>query len=147
EGQRHGDHAVAERRRQLAHEEAPVRHRPQRREGIGHAHAAVRAPCGRRDRRGGADDGSRTRDLWLGKPTLYQLSYVRKAGAEMGGRMTKKHTARRGLGHISGIRPAGVAVLVDMEHNTTSETGHRGLWIIVGAIALVAVIALVYLTG
>ena len=24
-----------------------------------------------------ADDGSRTRDLWLGKPTLYQLSYVR----------------------------------------------------------------------
>jgi uncharacterized membrane protein len=34
-----------------------------------------------------------------------------------------------------------------MEHNTTSETGHRGLWIIVGAIALVAVIALVYLTG
>jgi len=65
----------------------------------------------------------------------------------MCGRMTKKHTARRGLGHIPGIRPAGVAVLVDMEHNTTSETGHRGLWIIVGAIALVAVIALVYLTG
>jgi hypothetical protein len=27
-----------------------------------------------------ADDGSRTRDLRLGKPTLYQLSYVR-AGA------------------------------------------------------------------
>jgi hypothetical protein len=25
-----------------------------------------------------ADDGSRTRDLRLGKPTLYQLSYVRK---------------------------------------------------------------------
>jgi hypothetical protein len=24
----------------------------------------------------GADDGPRTRDLWLGKPTLYQLSYV-----------------------------------------------------------------------
>ena len=24
-----------------------------------------------------ADDGSRTRDLRLGKPTLYQLSYVR----------------------------------------------------------------------
>ena len=24
-----------------------------------------------------ADDGPRTRDLWLGKPTLYQLSYVR----------------------------------------------------------------------
>ena len=27
-----------------------------------------------------ANDGPRTRDLWLGKPTLYQLSYVR-AGA------------------------------------------------------------------
>jgi hypothetical protein len=26
-----------------------------------------------------ADDGSRTRDLRLGKPTLYQLSYVRVA--------------------------------------------------------------------
>jgi hypothetical protein len=25
-----------------------------------------------------ADDGPRTRDLWLGKPTLYQLSYVRE---------------------------------------------------------------------
>ena len=25
-----------------------------------------------------ADDGARTRDLRLGKPTLYQLSYVRK---------------------------------------------------------------------
>ena len=27
-----------------------------------------------------ADDGSRTRDLRLGKPTLYQLSYVRVVG-------------------------------------------------------------------
>jgi hypothetical protein len=27
-----------------------------------------------------ADDGARTRDLRLGKPTLYQLSYVRKWG-------------------------------------------------------------------
>jgi hypothetical protein len=25
-----------------------------------------------------ADDGIRTRDTWLGKPVLYQLSYVRK---------------------------------------------------------------------
>ena len=24
-----------------------------------------------------ADDGARTRDTWLGKPVLYQLSYVR----------------------------------------------------------------------
>ena len=24
-----------------------------------------------------ADDGTRTRDTWLGKPVLYQLSYVR----------------------------------------------------------------------
>jgi hypothetical protein len=28
---------------------------------------------------GEADDGGRTRDLRLGKPTLYQLSYVRVA--------------------------------------------------------------------
>ena len=26
-----------------------------------------------------ADDGIRTRDTWLGKPVLYQLSYVRAA--------------------------------------------------------------------
>ncbi len=26
-----------------------------------------------------ADDGARTRDTWLGKPVLYQLSYVREA--------------------------------------------------------------------
>lgn len=31
-----------------------------------------------------ADDGSRTRDLRLGKPTLYQLSYVRAAGDSKG---------------------------------------------------------------
>ncbi len=35
----------------------------------------------------GADDGSRTRDLRLGKATLYQLSYVRiKKGAIDGNR-------------------------------------------------------------
>jgi hypothetical protein len=28
-----------------------------------------------------ADDGARTRDPWLGKPMLYQLSYVRVSGA------------------------------------------------------------------
>ena len=26
-----------------------------------------------------ADDGTRTHDTWLGKPVLYQLSYVREA--------------------------------------------------------------------
>ena len=31
-----------------------------------------------------ADDGSRTRDLRLGKPTLYQLSYVRAASDSKG---------------------------------------------------------------
>ncbi len=44
------------------------------------SHPAGRAPpAGRRAaaRGGEADDGLRTRDLWLGKPTLYQLSYVR----------------------------------------------------------------------
>src|SRR3977135_2197022 len=29
-----------------------------------------------------ADDGIRTRDTWLGKPVLYQLSYVRLRGAD-----------------------------------------------------------------
>ena len=32
-----------------------------------------------RPREGEADDGIRTRDTWLGKPVLYQLSYVREA--------------------------------------------------------------------
>ena len=31
-----------------------------------------------------ADDGSRTRDLELGKLALYQLSYVRSGGAILG---------------------------------------------------------------
>jgi hypothetical protein len=31
----------------------------------------------RQEKRGEADDGDRTHDLRLGKPTLYQLSYVR----------------------------------------------------------------------
>jgi hypothetical protein len=30
---------------------------------------------------GEADDGARTRDPWLGKPMLYQLSYVRLGGS------------------------------------------------------------------
>ena len=29
---------------------------------------------------GEADDGTRTHDTWLGKPVLYQLSYVRAEG-------------------------------------------------------------------
>ncbi len=33
---------------------------------------------------GKADDGSRTRDLELGKLALYQLSYVRSGGAILG---------------------------------------------------------------
>ena len=37
--------------------------------------STVRIRPGKRE----ADDGSRTRDLRLGKPTLYQLSYVREA--------------------------------------------------------------------
>src|SRR5918992_517402 len=46
-----------------------------------HRHSA--RLCGERPGGGGselakADDGPRTRDLWLGKPTLYQLSYVRE---------------------------------------------------------------------
>ena len=34
-----------------------------------------------------ADDGSRTRDLWLGKPTLYQLSYVREVSPQFRARL------------------------------------------------------------
>ena len=35
---------------------------------------------------GGADDGSRTRDLHLGKVTLYQLSYIRMSRRPLPGR-------------------------------------------------------------
>ena len=38
--------------------------------------AAVEVPISRPFVR--ADDGARTRDTWLGKPVLYQLSYVRE---------------------------------------------------------------------
>jgi hypothetical protein len=36
-----------------------------------------------------ADDGARTRDLRLGKPTLYQLSYVRAAAILSFGRRAR----------------------------------------------------------
>jgi hypothetical protein len=39
--------------------------------------ATVMSSVGRHQRLCEADDGPRTRDLRLGKPTLYQLSYVR----------------------------------------------------------------------
>ena len=41
-----------------------------------------------------ADDGGRTRDTWLGKPVLYQLSYVRAAitiASEQGKRLPHSH--------------------------------------------------------
>ena len=40
--------------------------------------AESRTPCGIRLNHRRADDGARTRDPWLGKPMLYQLSYVRR---------------------------------------------------------------------
>ena len=47
---------------------------------LGHYRATGRDCAGFQSRSWSeADDGPRTRDLWLGKPTLYQLSYVRKA--------------------------------------------------------------------
>ena len=51
-----------------------------------------------------ADDGSRTRDLRLGKPTLYQLSYVRAGGAilEAGGRRAGRYL---GSDHEEGSLP------------------------------------------
>jgi hypothetical protein len=44
--------------------------------------------------KGEADDGGRTRDLRLGKPTLYQLSYVRDDG-DAGARLSRWQIARR----------------------------------------------------
>ncbi len=50
-----------------------------------------------------AGDGSRTRDLWLGKPTLYQLSYTRVAPILRGcGWSPRKHI---GWGDAHGIGP------------------------------------------
>ncbi len=43
-----------------------------------------------------ADDGSRTRDLRLGKPTLYQLSYVRAEAILGRGQRGVTHRARSG---------------------------------------------------
>ena len=52
-----------------------------------------------------ADDGSRTRDLRLGKPTLYQLSYVRKwremlatRGVTIRGRFSRRRGIRQRAG-------------------------------------------------
>lgn len=48
---------------------------------------------------GEAGDGVRTRDLWLGKPTLYQLSYTRV--------VPRRHVGTVPVQHIAGAgRPA-----------------------------------------
>ena len=49
-----------------------------------------------------ADDGARTRDLRLGKPTLYQLSYVRDDGIlpPVALRSVTGEEARRTLEHV-----------------------------------------------
>ena len=40
-----------------------------------------------------ADDGIRTRDTWLGKPVLYQLSYVRSRDSIVPGRKKRPGAA------------------------------------------------------
>ena len=61
----------ADRRRRLGHYRASSTSRYKRR-------STAKRPCAGRTAE--ADDGLRTRDLRLGKPTLYQLSYVRASG-------------------------------------------------------------------
>ena len=52
-----------------------------------------------------ADDGIRTRDTWLGKPVLYQLSYVRDActlaGREVSPRSRRVTLMRITPGHFA----------------------------------------------
>src|SRR3954467_8290919 len=52
-----------------------------------------------------AGDGGRTRDLWLGKPTLYQLSYTR-AGPE-----STDLAPERGVIRRAAVGPPGVVPL------------------------------------
>ncbi len=64
--------------------------------------AAGSARCfpGRRspgDRRIGAEDGARTRDLNLGKVALYQLSYFRKGSHDMHAAYVPHTKVRRGM--------------------------------------------------
>ena len=47
-----------------------------------------------------ADDGIRTRDTWLGKPVLYQLSYVRDA-CTLAGRAVSPRSRRVTLMRIT----------------------------------------------
>src|SRR5919106_4285103 len=60
-----------------------------------------------------ADDGSRTRDLRLGKPTLYQLSYVRvdeqdsAASAQRRDTLDPPHTRASAMRRRSGALPRG----------------------------------------
>src|SRR5262245_15725019 len=44
-----------------------------------------------------ADDGARTRDTWLGKPVLYQLSYVRVNPRFYRGRLDPPAAIIRGI--------------------------------------------------
>ena len=39
--------------------------------------------------RSGAGDETRTRDIFLGKEVLYQLSYTRKSGMTLGSRLAQ----------------------------------------------------------
>jgi hypothetical protein len=49
-----------------------------------------------------ADDGTRTHDTWLGKPVLYQLSYVREAPILLAFDATSAPTPGTGYGPASG---------------------------------------------
>src|SRR5436305_2784107 len=56
-----------------------------------------------------ADDGSRTRDLRLGKPTLYQLSYVRMTYYLPGNRWLRRHGRNGSVGSAPVMPPAAAA--------------------------------------
>src|SRR3954451_1464308 len=73
--------------------------------------------------RGEADDGPRTRDLRLGKPTLYQLSYVRVPGS------------------VSAVSPPGEGVHLPLRWTVKRLLRPLPLVVVIGTIALVSLLA------
>ncbi len=59
-----------------------------------------------------ADDGTRTRDIRLGKPTLYQLSYVRTPPHSRAGRQAPRNTLDPVLGVIRILLAVALAIVL-----------------------------------
>src|SRR5881392_1671766 len=102
--------------------------------GSGVEHMSVYKDVARGIRPCEADDGSRTRDLRLGKPTLYQLSYVRAGSqsnfglAGRNGVLTRFRDVKRMVSPVAvAVGIVVVALIALLTYGVTSTGPSRSL--------------------